>query len=204
MGLDAARHPDELVFGLLASGFGTKCYDGQYFFDADHPVGQPGLSSVGSVSNVQAGAGPAWFLLDCSQPIKPLIYQNRIPYNFTALTNDGDENVFMRDEYLYGVRARCNVGFGLWQLAYGSKAPLTPDNYAAARAAMQSQVSDSGRPLNVSPTHLVHSPILERDARRLLVSGLVAQTTTGTDAVGVTNEWAGSAKMLMSQYLVAA
>ena len=36
LGRSAATHPDEVVFGLLASGFAQPCYDGQYFFDTDH------------------------------------------------------------------------------------------------------------------------------------------------------------------------
>jgi phage major head subunit gpT-like protein len=32
MGYLARNHPEELVFGLLAQGFGTVCYDGQNFF----------------------------------------------------------------------------------------------------------------------------------------------------------------------------
>src|SRR5690554_4177901 len=38
MGRAAAVHPDELVFALLAAGGSTLCYDGQNFFDTDHPV----------------------------------------------------------------------------------------------------------------------------------------------------------------------
>ena len=38
MGQATRRHPEELIFGLLASGFATNCYDGQFFFDTDHPV----------------------------------------------------------------------------------------------------------------------------------------------------------------------
>ncbi len=59
LGRAAADHPDQLVFSLLASGFTTKCYDGQSFFDTDHPVGLNGQSPVVSVSYFQDGAGPA-------------------------------------------------------------------------------------------------------------------------------------------------
>ncbi len=38
MGESAAALPDELVWGLLKKGKETVCYDGQYFFDTDHPV----------------------------------------------------------------------------------------------------------------------------------------------------------------------
>ncbi|MFX8036086.1 Mu-like prophage major head subunit gpT family protein, partial [Acinetobacter baumannii] len=33
-------------------------------------------------------------------------------------TSTGSESAFMRDRYVYGVRARYNVGYGLWQAAY--------------------------------------------------------------------------------------
>lgn len=64
-----------------------------------------------------------WFLLDTSRPIKSLILQQRsdVPVEFSALeAGSGSESAFMRDRYLYGVRARYNVGYGLWQTAYGA------------------------------------------------------------------------------------
>lgn len=63
-----------------------------------------------------------WFVLDTSRPVRPVIMQQRsdVPVEFTALeAGSGSEAAFMRDQYLYGVRGRYNVGFGLWQLAYG-------------------------------------------------------------------------------------
>ena len=43
IGESAKVYPDELVFGsLLPNGFTSLCYDGQYFFDVDHPVGNTG------------------------------------------------------------------------------------------------------------------------------------------------------------------
>jgi phage major head subunit gpT-like protein len=59
LALAAATHYDELVFALLAAGFSSACYDGQYFFDADHPVGSP----VVSTSNVT------------DAPLSPTAYQ---------------------------------------------------------------------------------------------------------------------------------
>jgi len=61
-----------------------------------------------------------WFLLCTRRVIKPIIFQSRVPVEFAALEANS-ENGFMRDEYVYGVRARYNVGYGLWQFAYGSK-----------------------------------------------------------------------------------
>ncbi|MCM0757354.1 Mu-like prophage major head subunit gpT family protein [Sporomusa sphaeroides DSM 2875] len=62
----------------------------------------------------------AWYLIDGSRSIKPLIFQQRKKAEFVALTDPTDINVFMRKEYLYGVDCRDNAGYGLWQLAYGS------------------------------------------------------------------------------------
>lgn len=45
---DAARdHPGELITDLILNGFANTCYDGQYFFDTDHPFG----NSAGTWSN---------------------------------------------------------------------------------------------------------------------------------------------------------
>ncbi len=64
-----------------------------------------------------------WFLLDTKRPIKGVILQQRsdVPVEFSALESaSGSESAFMRDRYYYGVRARYNVGYGLWQTAYGA------------------------------------------------------------------------------------
>lgn len=63
-----------------------------------------------------------WFLLSTRYGVRPLILQSRIPVEFSALEGSS-ENGFLRDQYLYGVRARYNAGFGLWQTAYGSIVP---------------------------------------------------------------------------------
>jgi len=152
MGYAAQTHPDELMFDLLAKGFTETCYDGQFFFDTDHPV------NGASVSNMQAGAGTPWFLLDASRPLKPLIFQRRRDYDFKAMTDDDDEKVFMREEFRYGVDARVNGGFGLWQLALGSKAALSAANFDSAVEAMMGFKSDEGRPLGVKPSILVVGP----------------------------------------------
>ena len=62
-----------------------------------------------------------WFVIDSSRAVKPIILQERsdVPLEFQARENPDDPSVFDRDEYLYGARARYNVGFGLWQTCYG-------------------------------------------------------------------------------------
>ncbi len=71
LGRSARQHPDTLIAALLAAGFSTACYDGEYFFDTDHPVGS------GTQSNDGAGGGTAWYLLDTTRAIKPFIFQQR-------------------------------------------------------------------------------------------------------------------------------
>lgn len=187
MGRSAAAHYDELVFALLASGFSTLCYDGQYFFDTDHPVGSA------SVSNSGGGAGTAWYLLDVTRAVKPLILQKRKPAEFVSLDRPTDENVFMRKKFVYGVDCRDNAGFGLWQLAYGSKQTLDATNYAAARAAMMAFKDDEGKPLGIMPSLLVVPASLEGNARKLVLAE--------TDAAGATNPWKGTADLLVTPWL---
>lgn len=167
MGYASATHPDELLYALLAAGFTTPCFDGQNYFDTDHPVGEEGQEV--SVSNMQAGAGNAWYVLDTRRPIKPLIKQLRRDYRLQAKTDAGNsDHVFMRDEYLYGVDARLNVGFGFWQMAFASKADLTDENLDAAVAAMMGFKSDKGRPLGVMPDLLVCGPSNRAKARKII------------------------------------
>lgn len=192
MGRAARQHPDRLIFDLLASGFETLGYDGQPFFDADHPVTNEDGETV-SVSNVQAGAGSAWYLLDTSRAIKPIIWQTRVPYEFQTVTEPSDAHVFMKDSYLYGIRARVNAGLGLWQLAYGSKATLNAQNYENARAAMQVIKGDRGLLLGIKPTHLVVPPALEA-AGRALLNAMAGEN-------GSSNIWYQSAELVVAPYL---
>lgn len=67
-----------------------------------------------------AANNQAWFLLDVSKPIKPLIYQARRAPQFVAKDQPENDAVFMKKEFMYGVDCRDNVGYGLWQMAYGS------------------------------------------------------------------------------------
>lgn len=204
MGQVTRKHPDALVYEVLGSGFTGKCYDEKPFFAPDHTVTDKDGNVTATHSNVQEGDGPAWFLLDTSRPFRPLVFQKRIDYAFTSLFNETDANVFYQDEYVYGVRARANAGFGLWQLAFGSKAPLTHDNYEAARQAMMAVTGEHGRKLGVKPTVLVVPDALEIAAKRIVVNGQRLITVgSGADErpMSVPNDWAGTAEMVVSSFL---
>jgi phage major head subunit gpT-like protein len=175
MGRAAAAHPDQLVFNLLKNGASTLCYDGQYYFDTDHPVvDENGVTQSQSNWDNNGGSGTAWYLLDTSRALKPIIFQDRKKPNFVAKTSETDDNVFERNEYVYGVDSRCNVGFGFWQLAQGSRADLTEDNLVAAYTAMATRTGDGGRPLGIRPTVLVVPPSLKFKAMKLVNASTLA------------------------------
>ncbi len=80
-----------------------------------------------STSNVIAGAAriiafpwltdaSKWYLLKTDAVVRPFIFQDREPVEFTALTEDSDEG-FRREKFLYGVRARYRLAYGYWQHA---------------------------------------------------------------------------------------
>ncbi|GHD63849.1 Mu-like prophage major head subunit gpT family protein [Jeongeupia chitinilytica] len=192
-GQSAKQLPDEIVFDLVNRGFTTLCYDGQYFFDVDHPVNGQSVSNKGTkklsvatqaAAQASYGAGrtamkkfkdeegrplnitpnvllvgpaledtaralltndrledgkanpykgtaelvvdgrltsdDAWFLLDTTKPVKPLIYQERMKPVFVEQTDPQADSVFMRKKFKFGAEARGNGGYAFWQLAYGS------------------------------------------------------------------------------------
>lgn len=163
LGQDAKEHPATLVYAHVKNGFTGKCYDGQFFFDTDHPViGANGQET--SVSNFQGGSGTPWFLLDVTRVMRPIILQKRKSYQFVAKTDIKDDNVFDRNQFVWGVDARLNVGYGLWQLAYASKEALDTDSFNAAYAAMQELKGDNGRPLGIRPKLLVVPPSMRAAA----------------------------------------
>lgn len=192
-GFSAKQLPDEIVFDLVNNGFAAKCYDGQYFFDTDHPVGKTVVSnmstavlSVASQAAARAGYGAArtamkkvkdedgrplnitpnillvppaleetgrtmlttdrledgkpnpykgtaelivdarltsdtaWFLLDTTKPVKPLVYQERKAPVFVQQTDPQADDVFNRKKFKFGAEARVSGGYGFWQQAFGS------------------------------------------------------------------------------------
>lgn len=192
MGRATRAHPDQLIWPLLAAGFTGLAYDGQYFFDTDHPVLDANGAEI-SVANTDGGGGTAWFLADLSRALKPIIWQTRRDYDFQSMVDADDENVFMRKEYRYGVDARVAAGFGLWQLIWGSKQTLNKANYATAREGLLGMKGDYGRPLGIMPTHLIVPPSLEGEALEIV--------NAERDSAGATNVYKGTAKLEVVPWL---
>lgn len=197
MGRSAAIHPDEEVFPLLRDGFTKQCYDGQFFFDTDHPVNDKvdGSGTDASVSNVAIDGGytgEPWFLLDTSKAIKPIIFQERKKPTLISMTKADDEAVFMSKQFRYGVDCRDAAGFGFWQMAFGNKRELNADNLWDAIQKMREFTADGGRKLAIKPTLLVVPASLEKVATRLLERELDANSS---------NELKGRVELLVADYL---
>ena len=187
-GAAAKTWPDENLFPLLKTGFTTgKCYDGLSFFNASHKVGKSTYSNTGG------GSGTPWFFMDTTKPVRPLIFQQRKAPTFVAQDDVQADSVFNRAKLKYGIEARGNFGFGLWQLCYGSKDTLNAENYATARATMMAYKDEHGRSLNITPNLLVVPPTLEAEAREILEK----QNLSG----GESNIWFNTAKVLVVSWL---
>jgi phage major head subunit gpT-like protein len=227
-GWNSKIHPDRLIFGLINSVMANidagspdpslLGYDGKTFFSAHHPVGLAGATV--DVSNVDSGgSGPYWFLIDASRPIRPFVFQERIPYQVTRMDQLTDEAVFMLNMFRFGVRARVNAGFGLWQLAYASNKDLNnPANFEAAIAAMEAIKTDAGAPFGAwsgtTNKFLLVPSTLRGAAKRICnattLVGVGAGGPTGTigqagsvPGVPTDNVWKGECEPIVSQYLKA-
>lgn len=195
IGEEARKHPDDLLVDLMNNGHlaTATCFDGQNFFDTDHPVnmddsgsatqsnyrtsmtlsdtnffamraamagflgdnGRPlgiqgmtlvvppalekvALETVAAATVSTGGTNVAyqlakvvvipelggdttkdktWYLLDTRKMIKPFVFQDRRKTEFVAKFDIGDDNVVMRDEYLWAASGRYNIGYGPWFLA---------------------------------------------------------------------------------------
>lgn len=174
MGQEANDFLDRKVAALLKDGFDSLCYDGQKFFDEEHPVfaNADGTGTKTLVSNIfkktASDSGSAWFLVSLNRPLKPFILQQRTGMEMESITDTKNDTVFTKDLYQYGIRWRGNFGYGLWQQALASKAELNADNFEAALAQAQGFKRDGGDPMGIRPTALVVPASLEAAARKIL------------------------------------
>ncbi|EPB6718851.1 Mu-like prophage major head subunit gpT family protein, partial [Escherichia coli] len=201
MGRSAAVQPDELIFKLLKDGFTQPCYDGQNFFDKEHPV-YPNVDGTGSAVNTSniveqdSFSGLPFYLLDCSRAVKPLIFQERRKPELVARTRIDDDHVFMDNEFLFGASARRAAGYGFWQMAVAVKGDLTLDNLWKGWQLMRAFEGDGGKKLGLKPTHIVVPVGLEKAAEQLLNRELFADGNTT-----VSNEMKGKLQLVVADYL---
>lgn len=184
MGKMVGMQPDKLLAEALVNATTALCYDGTPFFGTAHPV-----EGSANQSNADLGdSNPRWYMADLSRGIKPLVYQNRREPEFKSFTSLDDENVFNRDEFVWGASLRANAGYGLWQLMYVSDGPIVAGieaadveaNEAEVEAvynAMTTRVGDNGETLDITPTHIICPQTLALRFKRLL--GIETYSTGG-------------------------
>lgn len=189
LGNAIAIFPDQLVFEALVGGFAAPCWDGKAFFAPDHPV-LNGKGGVTTFSNLGAGSGNPWFLIDTRRGMLPLIYQLRKQGMFDQLSTVEDAK--RTRKMLYGTHHRCAVGYGFPQVCFGSKATLDADAYAAARAKMRAYTKDGGAKIGVVPNLLVVGSSNEQAALKILNAEQINNET---------NVWRGTAELLVTSWL---
>lgn len=182
-GQSASDLMNDLVFQLIGLGFTTTCYDGQFYFDTDHPTyaNEDGTGAVTNVSNVQAGAGAPWVLLCTKRAAAPLYLQERVKPQFDSITSPNSSGVFENDLYSFGGRWRGEAAFGFWQCAFGSKAALDATNFTAAYTAMMKVKGDGQRKLGIVPDTLLVGPDNLSAAETLLKAQQNANGSSNTN-----------------------
>jgi phage major head subunit gpT-like protein len=190
MGKEVAEHPARLVYETLKNGgeATSLCYDDQPFFSTAHPVGDS------TASNDTAGGGDAWYVLDTTQVLKPLIYQERRAAEIIAKNRTDDDNMFWEKQAIWGADGRYVAGYSFWQLAHRSKATLSDTNLNAVRRAMRELTDDKGRPLNLQPNLLIVPPSLESTADKLINQLALAS--------GETNMQRGKYQLVVSSFVM--
>ena len=172
-GDQVAYFPDTLVYPLLAAGFSTLCYDGQNYFDSDHPLATSPASTFSNViGDPSSDTGEPWFLIDDTKVLKPIVFQERRPFVFKNM-NPSEEYTWFNNKYAAGVDGRCNVGFSFPQLAIGSKATFNEANYTAAKKMLREMKKVDGTAIGVRPTKLVVGPNNEAAAKKLIEAMLI-------------------------------
>ncbi len=84
---------------------------------AENPLARNVLQAAGRVICLPGLTNSAkWFLCNVGGWIRPFIFQIRQPVEFQAL-DEGSEESFKRDKFLYGVRARYAMSYGMWAFA---------------------------------------------------------------------------------------
>lgn len=69
----------------------------------------------------ELGGSGAWYAMD-NRKMAPFIYQNRESVTLTSKVDSKDDNVFMLNEYLWGLYGRGAAGYGPWWLIHKNRA----------------------------------------------------------------------------------
>jgi phage major head subunit gpT-like protein len=187
-GKEGKQWMDRLRFLALAEAHIRPCFDGQNFFDTDHPTYQDGPDAPATWSNHNdAAQGEAWFLLVCDQPLKPLISQERKKPFFWWVADLMDSVCAATGIFTAYGEARGAVGYTMPFLAYRSTATLNSANYIAARDAIKAFKDDNGQPRSLRATHLVAGVSNHQKAKDVFKANLAGgeSNTLASDAITI-------------------
>ncbi len=132
------------ICNALDNGTTGLGYDGQPFFDDEHPVGEDGdISLVSNYLNPGgASAASPWYLMDLTRSVKPILVIDREQPSFEAFTDYTNLHTFMHNEFLFGCQSRLGTGYGLWQSCFRNEGELNVANLMATRYAMSQVTGD--------------------------------------------------------------
>ncbi|MGY3943378.1 Mu-like prophage major head subunit gpT family protein [Aeromonas tecta] len=193
-GREVGLFPDKNSFGLLVAGFTTLCYDGQNFFDTDHPVeSTPATTFSNVIGDPSTDTGSPWFLIDDMQILKPIIFQERRPMalEFVGATS---EYAWFNNMVAQGVDGRHGYGFGFPQTAIGSKAALSVTNFEAAYDRLASMKKTDGTPIGTMGRVLIVGPGNRAAAEAILKRQLLDNGGSNTNYERV--------KLVVTPYIV--
>lgn len=189
LGRAAAFWKYEVLVEALLAGNARECYDNNFFFDTDHPVGTDGVITTYSNNDTTAAVAP-WFLVDTKTLLKPLIWQLRESPVFEELT-EGSEHAIKHREYLYGAHARGAAGYGFWQSARRLTTAPTEAFLRAQRLLGTAIKNAEGRNMGIDYDLIVTGPS-NRDALEKILTRDFIVEGGGT----VTNSFKGAFKIL--------
>lgn len=127
------RRSDGAPWGNVVSGESTILMvpPGLYFtaleltrhpyYTGGTPANNPLADLFDVVLNPYLTSDTAWYLLQTTEPLRPLVFQRRTELELTAQTDPATGDiVFRNDLYAFGTRQRYNAGYTFPQLAYAS------------------------------------------------------------------------------------
>ncbi|SHF88169.1 Mu-like prophage major head subunit gpT family protein [Vibrio gazogenes] len=191
-GRESAIFPDENCFGLLALGFETLCYDGQNYFDTDHPVGNEAADVFSNIIGDPLDDLPPWFLIDDSQILLPILFQDRKPLKL-EFVGAASEYAWFNNMVAQGVDGRAGFGFSFPHIAVGSKSVLDEANFEAGTLALASMKKSNDKPAGTMAKVLVVGPKNASAARKIIAREYLAN--------GETNIYYNNVKLVVSPFL---
>lgn len=180
-GARARQLPDTLVWEAVNSGFTAKGPDGVEFFSDSHPILDKNGQDA-TFSNLEAGAGPAWYLTASMPGMAPILLQEVFTPNLVERFDPTDPRVFDNDEFVWGSWAMYGAGYFLPSMIQASKAALDETGFNAAYDDFSARVLDGEAKQGILPTDLWVPTSLRSAGEKLVQAINLANGATNTNA----------------------